>query len=166
MTRFANDFHSWLRHSWKSLANRLTCDQKIVIHGNSCIILDFLNLILIVFHWYVPTFVCLFKTKKNLLGANRPPLLGAKRLCVWAFYPAVLQDGILPQIIYCCGTEYYRDVPWKSLLQTVIEWTKSSANIHTGPGIGWNFLEIRHYGSRAKTPSVFPHVVIAILSSQ
>ena len=22
--RFANDFHSWLRHSWKSLANRLT----------------------------------------------------------------------------------------------------------------------------------------------
>ena len=37
--RFANDFHSWLRHSWKSLANRLTRDTKIVIHGNSCIIL-------------------------------------------------------------------------------------------------------------------------------
>ena len=37
--RFANDFHSWLRHSWKSLANRLTRDPKIVIHGNSCIIL-------------------------------------------------------------------------------------------------------------------------------
>ena len=37
--RFANDFHSWLCHSWKSLANRLTRDPKIVIHGNSCIIL-------------------------------------------------------------------------------------------------------------------------------
>ena len=37
--RFANDFHSWLRHSWKSLANRLTRDPKFVIHGNSCIIL-------------------------------------------------------------------------------------------------------------------------------
>ena len=37
--RFANDFHSWLRHSWKLLANRLTHDPKIVIHGNPCIIL-------------------------------------------------------------------------------------------------------------------------------
>ena len=41
--RFANDFHSWLRHSWKSLANRLTRDPKIVIHGNSCIILYILH---------------------------------------------------------------------------------------------------------------------------
>ena len=39
MLRFANNFHSWLRHSWKLLANRLTRDPKIVIHGNSCIIL-------------------------------------------------------------------------------------------------------------------------------
>ena len=38
MTRFANDFHSWLCHSWKSLATHLTRDPKIVIHGNSCII--------------------------------------------------------------------------------------------------------------------------------
>ena len=30
--RFANDFHSWLRHEWKLLANRLTRDPKIVIH--------------------------------------------------------------------------------------------------------------------------------------
>ena len=35
----ANDFHSWLRHSWKSLANRLTCEPKIIIIGNSCIVL-------------------------------------------------------------------------------------------------------------------------------
>ena len=41
--RFANDFHSWLRHSWKPLANRLTRDPKIVIHGNSCIILYILH---------------------------------------------------------------------------------------------------------------------------
>ena len=41
--RFTNDFHSWFRHSRKSLANRLTRDPKIVIHGNSCIILYFLN---------------------------------------------------------------------------------------------------------------------------
>ena len=44
--RFANDFHSWLRHSWKLLANRLTRDPKIVIHGNSCIILYILFLVL------------------------------------------------------------------------------------------------------------------------
>ena len=37
--RFPNHFHSWLRHSWKWLENRLTRDPKIVIHGNSCIIL-------------------------------------------------------------------------------------------------------------------------------
>ena len=37
--RFGNDFHSGLRHSWKSLPNRLTRDQKNVIHGNSYIIL-------------------------------------------------------------------------------------------------------------------------------
>ena len=43
MIRFANNFHSWLRHSWKPLANRLTRDPKIVIHGNSCIILYILN---------------------------------------------------------------------------------------------------------------------------
>ena len=36
---FANDFHEWRSHEWKSLANHLTRDQKIVIHGNSCIIL-------------------------------------------------------------------------------------------------------------------------------
>ena len=36
---FAKDFHSWLHHSSKSLANHLTRDQKIVIHGYSCIIL-------------------------------------------------------------------------------------------------------------------------------
>ena len=39
VVRFANDFHSWLYHLWKSLANRLTRDPKIFIHGNSCIIL-------------------------------------------------------------------------------------------------------------------------------
>ena len=37
LMRFANDLHSWLRHSWQSLANRLTRDPKIVIQGNSCI---------------------------------------------------------------------------------------------------------------------------------
>ena len=37
--RFANDFHLWLHQSWKLLANRLTSDPKIIIHGNSCIIL-------------------------------------------------------------------------------------------------------------------------------
>ena len=40
MRRVGNDFHLWLRHSWKSLPNRLSRDKKIIIHGNSCIILD------------------------------------------------------------------------------------------------------------------------------
>ena len=33
----------WIRHLWKLLANHLTRDQKIVIHGNSCIILCLLE---------------------------------------------------------------------------------------------------------------------------
>ena len=37
--RFANHFHEWRSHGWKSLANRITSDPKIVIHGNECIIL-------------------------------------------------------------------------------------------------------------------------------
>ena len=36
---FSNDFHEWWSHEWKSLANHLTSDQKIVIHGNEDIIL-------------------------------------------------------------------------------------------------------------------------------
>ena len=32
-------FHEWPSHEWKSLANHLTSDQKIVIHSNECIIL-------------------------------------------------------------------------------------------------------------------------------
>ena len=42
--RFANSFYSWLRPSWKLLAKRLTRDSKIVIHGNSCIIIYILTL--------------------------------------------------------------------------------------------------------------------------
>ena len=37
--RFAYDFHL-IRHSWKLLANHLTCDPKIIIHDNSCIVLN------------------------------------------------------------------------------------------------------------------------------
>ena len=36
---FANDFHEWRSHEWKSLVNYLTSDHKIVLHGNKCIIL-------------------------------------------------------------------------------------------------------------------------------
>ena len=46
MKQFANDFHSWLRHSLKWLANRLTRDPKIIIHGNSCIILYFIDVLM------------------------------------------------------------------------------------------------------------------------
>ena len=36
---FANDFHLGLHNLWKSLANYFTQDEKVIIHGNSCIIL-------------------------------------------------------------------------------------------------------------------------------
>ena len=36
---FTDDFHEWRSHEWKSLANHLTRDQNIVIHGNEYIIL-------------------------------------------------------------------------------------------------------------------------------
>ena len=37
--RFANDFHESWSHKWKSVANCITSDPKIIIHGNECIIL-------------------------------------------------------------------------------------------------------------------------------
>ena len=37
--RFANNFHEWRSHKWKSLANRLRSEPKIFIHGNKCFIL-------------------------------------------------------------------------------------------------------------------------------
>ena len=37
--RFANDFHESRSHKWKSLANRIMSDPKIIIHGNEFIIL-------------------------------------------------------------------------------------------------------------------------------
>ena len=37
--RFFNDFPEWRSHEWRSLANRITSDPKIVMHGNECIIL-------------------------------------------------------------------------------------------------------------------------------
>ena len=39
VTRFANNFQSWYRHSGKSLPNDLTRDQEIIIHLNVYIIL-------------------------------------------------------------------------------------------------------------------------------
>ena len=36
---FLNDFRPWLHHSWKSLMNCLTCNQKIIIHNKPYIIL-------------------------------------------------------------------------------------------------------------------------------
>ena len=47
---FANDFHEWRSHEWKSLTNHLTNDHKIVIHGNECIIL------------FLPRYLCLEHT--------------------------------------------------------------------------------------------------------
>ena len=41
MRWFANDFHEWRSHDWKSLANHITSSQPIVIHGNECIVLSF-----------------------------------------------------------------------------------------------------------------------------
>ena len=37
--QFANNFHEWRSHEWKSSANRFTSDPKIVIQSNQCIIL-------------------------------------------------------------------------------------------------------------------------------
>ena len=44
--RFANYFYEWRSHEWKCLANHITNDRKIVLHGNECIILLSLHTIL------------------------------------------------------------------------------------------------------------------------
>ena len=50
----------------------------------------------------------MFRKKKYKLGAKRPPLLGAKRPCSWAFCPTVLSVGILPQTCDYCGNGYLK----------------------------------------------------------
>ena len=34
---FANNFHEWLSHEWKSFANHPISDQKPISHGNPCV---------------------------------------------------------------------------------------------------------------------------------
>ena len=34
-----NGYHEWRSHEWKSLANHITSNPKMVIHGNECVIL-------------------------------------------------------------------------------------------------------------------------------
>ena len=46
---FANDFHTWRSHEWKSLANRITSDPKITIHVTN-VLFYFLHAILCLEH--------------------------------------------------------------------------------------------------------------------
>ena len=55
--RFANNFHEWRSHEWKSLANRITSDSKIVIHGNECIILFLTRCLMSWTHYSAKTIV-------------------------------------------------------------------------------------------------------------
>ena len=65
----ANNFHLWLRHSWKSLPHHLSRDPKTVIHVNPSIILYSMN----GFHgWDVRT--CEFKYGNRLVQRSA---------CVW-----------------------------------------------------------------------------------
>ena len=49
MRRFANDVHTWLLHSWKSLANHLIRDYKTFIHNTLYIILQLSGQYMVVF---------------------------------------------------------------------------------------------------------------------
>ena len=85
--RFANNFHSWLRHSWKSLANRLTHDPKIVIHGNSCIILYIsIALAMAILQFYTKPMIChTFNSQKT------PHILYVRWLCYGVFMVSILE---------------------------------------------------------------------------
>ena len=113
--RFANDFHSWLRHPWKLLANRLTRDPKIVIHGNSCIILyissalamdllrscteplicSFKKNCITVIMCYSIGYSCrdnwvnsfLLASLSHFVGVNKPMLLSMWKTSPWQKYP-------------------------------------------------------------------------------
>ena len=82
---FANDFHLWLRHLWKLLANRLTRDPKIVIHGNSCIIL------------YISSVLAM----ETLQSCTKPSIWSAKA------YAIIEQSW--PDAIRCWGICIYSD---------------------------------------------------------
>ena len=58
--------------------------------------------------------------EKNAPGAKRPPLLGEKRPCVWAFCPIVLSVGISPQTCDYCDNGY--------LKFNIYEWHGNTAN--------------------------------------
>ena len=140
--RFANDFHSWLRHSWKSLANRLTRDPKIIIHGNSCIILYLYNefekyTFRITatsprsqwFKWRKPTkalnlhrFFCRFRfyPSNNILYIN-------------SFWPSdairrLGTESTLAQVMACCLTapSHYLNQCW--IIISKVQWHSSECN--------------------------------------
>ena len=53
--RFGNDFHSWLRHSWKSLPNRLTRDKKSLFTVTRALFFISLSAVVLIcnFEWKV-----------------------------------------------------------------------------------------------------------------
>ena len=71
LMRFANDLHSWLRHSGQSLANRLTRDPKIVIQGNSCINLYlFTQWVRVIEKWHKPVSIFEWLHKSMSLSSD------------------------------------------------------------------------------------------------
>ena len=70
MRRFVNDFHSWLRHSWKSLPNRLTRDKKSLFTVTHA--LFFISLVTSLTFLTVVAVDPITRTKKEVLVDRTP----------------------------------------------------------------------------------------------
>ena len=119
MIRFANNFHSWLRHSWKPLANRLTRDPKIVIHGNSCIILYiFTDAIASITHGFMQMvflnwYACQKRAKTSKERANKPgrqflQFLRVLNLSLWLVNTFLIKKAHAKDL----HEEIYGMIPW------------------------------------------------------
>ena len=130
---FANNFHEWRSHEWKSLVNCFTSDPKIVIHGNECIILFLTRYFM---SW------TLNSTKKNYQSLISPLLLRTvlSDLALWRHHSwSVMSDerGVLAlwrhirplflhaQIAKTIFTSEYQRYSWLSVLRNIFPHTCS-----------------------------------------
>ena len=130
--RFDNDFHSWLRHLWIYLVNRLTRGPKIVIHGNSCIILYMLNHDLsqvctwLFFYVYIPLTIQISSGASECVLAKLVMLLryGKSYAKVWKIY-----DWVQSNFLSLYQTSSYQKMAF--VINLYCAWSSSNAIYYT-----------------------------------
>ena len=103
--RCANDFDSWLRHSWKLLANCLTRDPKIVFHSWSDLPMIFTrDFVTRENYWQIASLVTQNRYSRQLVHYSLFIYLHVyflKRRLAWSLRPIYLSNSLyIVQVLY------------------------------------------------------------------